>query len=83
VATIEKRYGNWRAKVRRSNITHSKTFPKKSDAKTWATETERAIALGLPLSNDGATLASVLQRYTREVTPLSGYHHGPDKAAEY
>ena len=70
MATIEKRYGNWRAKVRRSNITHSKTFPKKSDAKTWATETERAIALGLPLSNHGATLASVLQRYTREVTPL-------------
>ena len=70
MATIDKHYGNWRARVRKNSISRIKTFTKKSDAAPWAVETERAITLGLPLGGDsGATLASVLQRYSREVTP--------------
>ena len=71
MATIDKHYGAWRARVRKNSISRTKTFTKKSDAALWAVETERAITLGLPLGGDGgATLASVLQRYSREVTPL-------------
>ena len=77
MATIDKQCGAWRARVRRNGISRTKTFPKKSDATLWAVETERAITLGLPLGgDDGATLASVLQRYSREVTPLK---KGADK----
>ena len=71
MATIDKQCGAWRARVRRNGISRTKTFSKKSDAALWAVETERVITLGLPLGVDsGATLASVLQRYSREVTPL-------------
>ena len=52
-------------------LNERKTFSKKSDAALWAVETERVINLGLPLGVDsGSTLASILQRYSREVTPL-------------
>ena len=47
MATIEKRNGTWRAKVRKSGSSLSNTFVKKSDAVQWAAETERSIALGL------------------------------------
>ena len=71
MASIDKHYGAWRARVRLNRITRTKTFQKKSDAALWAAEIERAITLGLPIgANDGATLASILQRYVREVTPL-------------
>ena len=77
MATIDKHYGAWRARIRKRSISRTKTFTKKSDAALWAAETERAITLGLPLGGDsGATLASVLQRYSREVTPLK---KGADK----
>ncbi len=67
MATIDKHYGNWRARVRKNSISRTKTFTKKSDAALWAAETERAITLGLPLGgDDGATLALILQRYARE-----------------
>jgi len=46
MATIEKRIGRWRAKVRKSGSSLSKTFLKKSDALQWAAETERSITLG-------------------------------------
>ncbi len=76
MATIDKHYGAWRARVRKRSISRTKTFTKKSDATLWAAESERAITLGLPLGGDGATLASILQRYVREVTPLK---KGADK----
>ena len=76
MATINKHYGSWRARVRRNGISRSKTFPKKFDATLWAAETERAITLGLPLGDGDATLASILRRYVREVTPLK---RGADK----
>ena len=63
MATIDKHYGAWRARVRRNGITCTKTLPKKSDAARWAAEAERAITLGLPLGgDDGATLSSILKR---------------------
>ena len=70
MATIDKHYGNWRARVRKNSISRTKTFTKKSDAANWALETERSIALGLPQGDDSATLLSILQRYAQEITPL-------------
>ena len=70
MATIDKHYGAWRARVRRNGITCTKTLPKKSDAARWAAEAERAITLGLPLGgDDGATLSFILKRYARDITP--------------
>ena len=77
MATIDKHYGAWRARVRKRAISRTKTFPKKSDAALWAAETERAITLSLPLGgDDGATLALILQCYAGEVIPLK---KGADK----
>jgi len=71
MATIEKRIGRWRAKVRKSGCSLSKTFQKKSDALQWAAETERSITLGFlhPTGKD-ATLGQILTRYAEQVTPL-------------
>jgi len=70
MATIEKRNGAWRAKVRKSGSSLSNTFVKKSDTVQWAAETERSIALGLAHGIDKhVTLSHILKRYAREVTP--------------
>ena len=72
MATIDKHYGNWRARVRKNSISRTKTFTMKSDAALWAVETERAITLGLPLGGDsGATLASVLQQVAQRHSSTS------------
>ena len=71
MAAIEKRSGNWGAKVRKSGRSLSKTFTKKSDAISWAVEAERSINLRLPLSDNQCTsLGDVLERYARDVVPL-------------
>ena len=68
MAVIEKRSGNWRAKVRKSGSPPlNKTFTKKSDAVRWAAETERAIQLGSLVSKD-CTVRELLQRYADEVS---------------
>jgi integrase len=43
MASIDKRYGGWRAQVRRGGRTLTKTFRMKADADAWAREIERAI----------------------------------------
>ncbi len=68
MAVIDKRSGNWRAKVRKSGSPPlNKTFTKKSDAVSWAAETERAIQLGSLVSKD-CTVRELLQRYADEVS---------------
>jgi len=68
MAVIEKRSGNWRAKIRKSGSPSlNKTFLKKSDAVRWAVETERAIQLGSLVSKD-CTFRELLQRYADEVS---------------
>ena len=68
MASIEKRSGNWRAKVRKSGSSSlNKTFTKKSDAVRWAAETERAIRLGSLASKD-CTVRELLQRYADKVS---------------
>ncbi len=69
---IEKRSGKWRAKVRNSESSRSKTVTKKSDAISWAVEAERSINLRLPLAfhNQCTSLADLLERYARNVFPL-------------
>ena len=69
---IEKRSGKWRAKVRKSGSSLSKTFTKKSDAISWAVEAERSINLRLPLAfhNQCTSLADLLERYARNISPL-------------
>ena len=73
MATIRKRKYKYQALVRLSNHpTVSKTFTLKSDARTWARETEIQIQKGnfdtvyKPIKE---TLGEVLERYLREVTP--------------
>ena len=69
MASIEKRSGNWRAKVRQSGSPSlNKTFTKKSDAVRWAAEAERAIRMGIHASKD-CILRELLTRYSEEVTP--------------
>ena len=73
MATIRKRKDKYQALVRLSNHpTVSKTFTLKSDARTWARETEIQIQKGnfdtayIPIKE---TLREVLERYLKEVTP--------------
>ena len=69
MASIEKRSGNWRAKVRQSGSPSlNKTFTKKSDAVRWVAEAERAIRMGIHASKD-CILRELLTRYSEEVTP--------------
>jgi len=63
-----KRNGRYTARVRRGgHPTHSKTFQRLSDARRWATDTERAIDVGTFIYQD-STLDQLLIRYAAEVT---------------
>ena len=71
MATIEKRKGHWRVKVRKSSASFSKTFNKKSDAVRWAIESERLLDHRFSFSdNQNIRLGNILERYAREVIPL-------------
>ncbi|PPR28145.1 MAG: hypothetical protein CFH38_00154, partial [Alphaproteobacteria bacterium MarineAlpha10_Bin1] len=74
MAAIEKRSGSWRAKVRKSGSSLSKTFTKKSDAVMWAAETERAIQLGSFSAKD-CTVGELLDRYSKQITPAKKSAH--------
>ena len=64
MATLRKRIGKrgqrWEARVRKAcSPTLTRTFAKKSDAREWAAETERAIVLGLIDTNSPLAHTSV------------------------
>lgn len=70
MATIEKRNGKYRVKVRLKGVTKSETFALKSDAVAWAARTEAAILDGVQ-GNAPKSLyfADLLTRYRDEITP--------------
>lgn len=70
MATIEKRNGKYRVKVRLKGVTKSETFTLKSDAVAWAARTEAAILDGVQ-GNAPKSLyfADLLTRYRDEITP--------------
>lgn len=70
MATIEKRNGKYRVKVRLKGVTKSETFTLKSDAVAWAARTEAAILDGIQ-GNAPKSLyfADLIVRYRDEITP--------------
>lgn len=70
MATIEKRNGKYRARVRMKGVTKSETFVYKSDALAWAARTEAAIVDGIQ-GNAPKSLyfSDLITRYRDEETP--------------
>ena len=73
MATFEKRGKFWRVKIRRSGEpTQTRTFDNKAHAEKWARSVEGEIDNGVVIDRrlaERTTLAEILERYRREVTP--------------
>jgi integrase len=73
MATIEKRGQFWRVKVRRVGLpAQTKTFDNRTHAQQWARSVESDLDKGIVVDRRTAqrlSLAEVLERYRREVTP--------------
>jgi integrase len=73
MATIEKRGQFWRVKVRRAGLpAQTKTFDNRTHAQQWARSVESDLDKGIVVDRRTAqrlSLADVLERYRREVTP--------------
>src|SRR5580658_9436945 len=73
MATIEKRGQFWRVKVRRTGLpAQTKSFDNKTLAQQWARSVESDLDKGIVVDRRTAqrlSLAEVLERYRREVTP--------------
>ena len=73
MATFEKRGKFWRVKIRRSGApTQTRTFDNKALAEKWARSVEGEIDNGVVIDRrlaERTTLAEILERYRREVTP--------------
>jgi len=73
MATIEKRGQFWRVKVRRAGLpAQTKTFNNRTHAQQWARSVESDLDKGIVVDRRTAqrlSLAEVLERYRREVTP--------------
>ena len=77
MATFQKRGKRWRAIVRRSGHTESKSFPTKAAAQEWARRIEHGADLGRvqeyikPVATD--TVAWMLTEYKKEVSPIKPF----------
>jgi hypothetical protein len=73
MATIEKRGPFWRVKIRRAGLlAQTKTFDNRTHAQQWARSVESDLDKGIVVDRRTAqrlSLAEVLERYRREVTP--------------
>ncbi|WP_186098146.1 site-specific integrase [Burkholderia gladioli] len=73
MATINKRNGKWQCQVRRKGFpTRTRTFASRADATEWGRIIEAEMDKGLFVSADEAeqtTVATLLDRYNREVSP--------------
>ena len=70
MASISKSQGMWRVRIRHKETPQlSRVFVRKGDATQWATQTERALQLGLLSPDHDCTLAELLHRYAVEITP--------------
>ena len=80
MASISKSQGMWRVRIRHKETPQlSRVFVRKGDATQWATQTERALQLGLLSPDHDCTLAELLHRYAVEVTPKKR-SVGPEKS---
>lgn len=73
MATFEKHGKLWRVRIRRAGLpTQTQSFPSKALAQVWARSIEADIDKGIAVDRRAAqrtSLAEVLERYRREVTP--------------
>lgn len=73
MATLEKRGHIWRVKIRRTGLpAQTRSFDSKSLAQRWARGVEAEMDQGITVDRriaERTTLADVLERYRREVTP--------------
>ena len=73
MATIEKRGQFWRVKIRRASLPpQTRTFDNRMHAQQWARSVESDLDKGIVVDRRTAqrlSLAEVLERYRREVTP--------------
>lgn len=68
MATIRKRLGKYQVRIRKENISFSKTFTSKSDALKWAKEQEVKIEQGqFTTKKESVSLAFLLERWEKEV----------------
>jgi integrase len=83
MATIEKRNKYWRVRIRRNGYPpQSRTFDTKAQASIWARDVEAEMDRGVFVDRTEAeknTLADIIDRYLREVTP-SKRGAGPEAA---
>src|SRR6201987_2056957 len=74
MATIEKRGQFWRVKIRRPGLAaKTRTFDNRTQVQQWALGVESEIDKGIVVDRRVAqrlSLAEILERYRREVTPL-------------
>lgn len=70
MATYRKRSDAWRAEICKNGVRQSATFNTKAEAVAWATSIENDINGGrLSQLNGTRTLAEVMERYKKEVSP--------------
>ena len=77
MASIRKRNGKWQVRIKREDISVTKTFLNKKDGETWARLTEAAIERNefTPKTKmPTETLGDLLDQYSKEVAPL---HRSP------
>ncbi len=71
MATIQKRYGKYRARIRRrGSVTLTKTFLSKSTAQAWVRKTESELERKTYLDTteaENTNVSGVLERYQKEV----------------
>jgi integrase len=78
MATIEKRSGRWRARVRRGGVDRTETFRTKSEAQAWAMQLEAELAGERRGEIPDKTFGDLLRRYVQDITPSK---RGGDKEA--
>jgi integrase len=69
MATFRQRGGRWQAIIRRVDLKATKSFDRLADAKSWARAKERDADLGHMPGKMSGTLASLIDRYERELWP--------------
>lgn len=84
MASLRKRNGKWQAQVRRAGMKpRAQSFISKTDAQRWIRQTEleldRAVLAYDPTSLDRTTVAELISRYRREVTPTKRGAASEDK----
>lgn len=78
MATIEKRSGHWRARVRRGGVDRTETFRTKAEAQAWAAQIEAELSAERRGEIPDKSFGDLLRRYADEIAPGK---RGGDKEA--